>query len=82
MSTGVKPVVEAGCSGGCLVSSGEAIIIAVEIRCATRQPAIFSRAELFVGDRRNRYTFEAFRIDDVRGGEDNARLTVFNRIPS
>lgn len=83
MSTSVKPIVRAGCSGECiLVSFGEAIIIAVEIRCATTHPAIFSRAQLFVGDRRNRYTFDACKIDGVRGGEDKARLTVFNRIPS
>ena len=85
-STGIK---EVGCSGECarrrarLLSSEEATAIAVEIRCAIRQPAIFSRAEPFVfGERRKRYALDASRIDGVSGGEDKAMLMVSNRILS
>ena len=55
-STGTKAVVDIFSCGvdDWSLSSEEAIFIAVEIRCAMRQPAIFSRFELWVGGRRNR----------------------------
>jgi hypothetical protein len=53
-STGNRVGVVPGYGCASLLSSGEAMAIAVDIRWAMRQPAIFSRAELFIGDRRNK----------------------------
>lgn len=54
----------------------DAIAIAVEMRCAIKQPTIFSRPEVVTDGIRNRYAFESRSISGVRGGDERLRLIV------
>ena len=65
------------------VLGAETTAIAVEIRSATTHPAIFSLEPFgVVGGIKNKYTFEARNVAQVRGGADRVKLIVSRRVAS
>lgn len=67
-----------------VISAGDAMAIAVDIRCAMTQPTIFSRCDdSGVGEgRRNMYALEAWITSEESGGDDNVKFMVSRRMVS